>query len=275
MSMPDAKFDASAYWKERLRQHFDLIGVGFKRRSVAYNRWVYRVRTESLDELFRRHGWPIEGKAVLDVGCGTGYFIDHWLQRRARRVTGLDVTEVSVERLRNRFPEAEFVCADIAEPNVDVGGTFDLISIFDVLYHIVDDKRFEQAVKNLSRLCHPGSRVIITDMFGKRTVEVVKHVRNRSKDRYQEIFSKNGFRLLELRPLFFTLMPPSRLANRPAYWVGTLGWEALTFPARWEWLGGAIGSVLYGVDSGLRRWFPRGPSHHLAVFEFTGTEPTP
>lgn len=223
--MPDAKFDAGAYWKERLRQHFDLIGVGFRRRSVTYNRWVYRVRTESLDELFRRHNWPIEGKAVLDVGCGTGYFIDHWLRRGAVGVTGLDVTEVSVERLKDRFPYAKFVCADIAEPNLDVVGTFDYVSIFDVLYHIVDDTKFEQAVRNLSRLCRPGSRVIITDMFGKRTVEVVKHVRNRSRDRYQEIFLKNGFRLLELRPLFFTLMPPSRLASPPAYWVGTLAWK--------------------------------------------------
>jgi len=272
MSMPDTKFDAGDYWRQRLRQHFDLTGVGFRRRSIAYNRWVYRVRTELLDEMFRQHGWPIEGKAVLDVGCGTGYFIDHWLRRGARRVTGLDVAEVSVEKLKSRFPDARFVRADIAEPGLDVDGTFDYVSIFDVLYHVVDDKKFEQAVDNLSRRCRTGSRVIVTDMFGQRTVEVVKHVRNRSVDRYREVFEKYGFRLLELRPLFFTLMPPSRLAGRTAYWLGTLSWEVLTFPARWEWLGGVAGSVLYGVDSGLRRRFKTGPSHHLAVFEFAGTE---
>ena len=274
-SMLDAKFDASAYWKERLRQHFDLIGVGFRRRSTAYNRWVYRVRTESLDELFRRHDWLIEGKTVLDVGCGTGYFIDHWLRRGARQVTGLDVTEVSVERLTRRFPNAEFVCADIAEPNLDVDRTFDYVSIFDVLYHIVEEKSFEQAVQNLSRRCRPGSRVIITDMFGRRTTEVVKHVRNRSLDRYREVFSKNGFELCDIRPLFFTLMPPSRLGRWPGYWAGTLGWEILTFAARWEWSGRVVGRMLFGVDTRLRRWFKRGPSHHLAVFEYTGTVRTP
>jgi SAM-dependent methyltransferase len=270
--MPDAKFDAGSYWKERLRRNFDLTGVGFRRRSKAYNRWVYRVRTEALNELFRRKGWPIDGKAVLDVGCGTGFFVDHWLQNGAARITGIDVTEVSVERLKKRFPKAEFVLADVSEPGLDVKGTFDYVSIFDVLYHIVDDKRFEQAVANLSRLCRPGSRVIITDMFGRRTVEVVKHVRNRSLDRYQEIFSKNGFELLEMKPLFFTLMPPSRVASRPVYWAGTLAWEALTFLARWEAFGGVVGGGLYRVDSGLRRLFHRGPSHHVAVFEFKGTE---
>jgi SAM-dependent methyltransferase len=230
------------------------------------------VRAEALNELFKRRDWPVEGKAVLDVGCGTGFFVDHWLQRGASRVTGVDVTEVSVERLEKRFPKARFVLADVSEPGLDVDGTFDYVSIFDVLYHIVDDKRFEQAVANLSRLCRPGSRVIVTDMFGKRTVEVVKHVRNRSLDRYQEIFSKNGFELLEMKPLFFTLMPPSRVASRPVYWAGTLAWEALTFLARWEALGGVVGGWLYRVDSGLRRLFRRGPSHHVAVFEFKGTE---
>jgi len=271
-SMPDTNFDASAYWKDRLEQRFDLTGVGFKRRSAAYNRWVYRVRTDLLDDLFERHEWSSEGKAVLDVGCGTGYFIDHWSKRQARPIVGVDVTEVSVERLTERFPEAEFECADITAPDLTLNGTFDYISVFDVLYHVVDDRRFEQAVQNLSRLCRPGSKVIITDMFGERTVKVVKHVRNRSLTSYTEIFSKKGFRLLSITPLFFTLMPPGRLAGKLAYWIGTLGWEALTMLARWNGPGQMIGSVLYKVDSTLRRRFDRGPSHHLAVFEDVGTE---
>jgi len=271
MSMPDTKFDANAYWKDRLGDRFDLTGVGFKRRSVAYNRWVYRVRTELLDDLFGRHGWPIEGKAVLDVGCGTGYFVDHWSRRQASSIVGVDVAEVSIERLAQRFSQAEFHCADIAAPDLSIDRTFDYISVFDVLYHIVDDRRFEQAVTNLSRLCQPGSKLILTDMFGERTVEVVKHVRNRSLNCYTEVFAKRGFRLLDITPLFFTLMPPTRLTNRLAYWVGALGWETLTFPARWEKLGALTGRVLYRVDSGLRGRFNRGPSHHLAVFEFMGT----
>lgn len=270
--MPDTKFDAGKYWQDRLGEHFDLIGVGFKRRSVAFNRWVYRVRTELLDDLFRRYEWAIEGQAVLDVGCGTGFFIDHWSRRQASPIAGVDVTEVSIEKLTDRFPEAELFCADITAPDLKVSGTFDYVSVFDVLYHVVDDRRFEQAVANLSRLCRPGAKVMVTDMFGERTVEVVKHVRNRSLNCYTQVFSKEGFRLLDIKPLFFTLMPPSRLANRPAYWIGTLAWEALTFPARWEKLGEIIGRVLYRVDLDLRRRFDRGPSHHLAVFEFEGTE---
>lgn len=269
--MPQAQFDAGAYWKSRLRDNFDLTGVGFLRRSEAYNKWVYRVRTRQLDRIFQSHGWPVKGRAVLDIGCGTGYFIDHWLTRGADPVVGVDVAEVSVERLREKFPGVRFHRADISEARVDIEGTFDYVSIFDVLYHIVDDRRFEQAVANLSGLCRPGARVIITDMFGAVTTEVVKHVRNRSAAHYQEVFSRHGFSLKVLSPLFFTLMPPARLANKAAYWAGTLFWEALTLPARWQPLGKLWGAGLYGVDAVLRQLLNRGPSHHLAVFEYEGT----
>jgi SAM-dependent methyltransferase len=268
--MPDTKFDAGAYWKDRLGRQFDLTGVGYRRRSAAFNRWVYRVRTELLDELFEQNGWPLEGRAILDVGCGTGYFIDHWLRRKARPIVGIDVTEVSVQTLAQRFPEARFQLADLGEPNLAVDGQYEYISVFDVLYHIVDDRRFEQAVANLSRLSHAGSKVIITDLFGNSSVKGKKHVRNRSLDCYTEVFAKKGFRLLEIRPLFFTLMPPGRLAGWLGYWVGSLGWEVLTMPARWERLGQLWGRLLYKVDSNLRRRFDRGPSHHLAVFEYVG-----
>lgn len=270
--MPDNKFDPGAYWKERLGGRFDLTGVGYRRRSRAFNRWVYRARTELLDELFEQYGWPFKGRAILDIGCGTGYFIDHWLQRKAGKVEGIDVTEVSVNRLTEKFPEARFRLADVGAPDLEVDGQFDYVSIFDVLYHIVDDRRFEQAVANLSRLSRIGTKVIITDLFGTSSVKGKKHVRNRSLDCYTEVFAKKGFRLLDIRPLFFTLMPPGRLAGWLGYWIGNIGWEILTLPARWEKAGQLWGRLLYGVDSNLRRRFDRGPSHHLAVFEYVGTE---
>jgi len=270
--MPQAEFDAGAYWKNRLRNNFDLTGVGFLRRSQAYNSWVYRARTRQLDRVFTVHDLPLRGRAVLDIGCGTGYFIEHWLIRGADPVVGVDVTEVSVERLKERYPENRFYCADVSAPTLDIVGTFDYVSIFDVLYHIVDDRRFEQAVANLARLCRPGARVIVTDMFGARTTEVVRHVRNRSAERYRDVFSRHGFVLRTLQPLFFTLMPPTRLANRAAFWAGTLSWEALTLPARWQPLGHLWGASLYGVDTLLAGALKRGPSHHLAVFQFAGTE---
>jgi SAM-dependent methyltransferase len=80
-------------------------------------------------------------------------------------VTGLDITEASIERLRERFPQAEFVRADVSDE--PPAGTYDVVNAFDVLYHITDDARWSRAVRNLAKAVAPGGIFLITDVFDR------------------------------------------------------------------------------------------------------------
>jgi 2-polyprenyl-3-methyl-5-hydroxy-6-metoxy-1,4-benzoquinol methylase len=264
-------FSPRTYWETRLKERFDLTGAGFRRKSAAFNRWVYKVRTEALHELFRKYDWPVKSCAVLDVGCGTGYFIEYWLNRKAHPVVGIDIAETSINRLKEAFPNAEFHLVDLTESPPEIDQKFDYISIFDVLFHIVDDDRFARAIENLASLCKPGCRIFVTDLFGSETVASVKHCRNRSLNIYTDLFSRSGFKLIDLRPLFFVLLPPSRISNAVLRWAGILIWEAVTWITRWNIFGDLLGRILYNIDSVLRKIFKRGPGSHIAFFEFDGT----
>ncbi len=224
-----------------------------------------------LDALIDNNDWPIKDRAVLDVGCGTGYFIDYWTRRQASPIMGVDLAEVSIDNLKSRYPDARFACADLSDPELKLHGSYDYISIFDVLYHIVDDGKFALAAGNLAKVCRPGSKVFVTDLFGSRTVSLVKHCRNRSLGLYEKIFSEHGFKLIDIKPLFYMLMPPTAVANGFLRWLGVLAWEAVTFAGRWELPGRLLGRLLYGFDAALRKVFRRSPSGQLAVFEFVGT----
>ena len=77
-----------------------------------YNEWMYRVRGRVFDAVVARHFLPggrpspAPGAApfkVLDVGAGTGFYVDRWLALGGS-VTGVDLTDVAVDRLRERFP---------------------------------------------------------------------------------------------------------------------------------------------------------------------------
>ena len=263
-------FSPKTYWETRLKERFNLTGVGFRRKSVAFNRWVYKVRTEALYELFRKYEWPIKSRAVLEVGCGTGYFIEYWLNRKAHPVVGIDIAETSIKKLKEAFPKAEFYLVDLSEPDLNLDERFDYISVFDVLFHIVDDNRFARGIENLASLCKPGCKIFVTDLFGSETVAAVKHCRNRSLNIYMDLFSRSGFKLIDLSPLFFVLLPPSRLSNVVLRWAGILIWEMATWITRWEIFGDLLGRILYNVDSVLRKIFKRGPGSHIAVFEFDG-----
>ncbi len=177
------------FWERRLEEQFDLRGTGETRLSLEYNRACYALRATVLTRTLRQAGFDPRGRSVLDVGCGTGFFTAYYLGRGAR-VTGVDIARTSVERLRRQFPEAGFLLADVSE--VDLEGRFDLVNAFDVLYHIVDDARWEAALRRLGAAVLPGGLLLVTDTFvGFPTG--AQHNRMRGLAEYRRVLEPLGF----------------------------------------------------------------------------------
>ena len=175
------------FWEGRLRDQFDLRGTGETERSMGYNRACYALREQTLTRALRDAGVTLAGARVLDVGCGTGFFTAYYVAHGAE-VTGLDITEVSVERLRARFPQARFLHADVSEAPLDE--RFDVVNAFDVLYHITDEARWQQALRHLARAVAPGGVLLVTDAF--RDLGGAEHNVMRSLERYRAVLEPAG-----------------------------------------------------------------------------------
>lgn len=95
---------------------------------------------------------------ILDVGCGTGGNLQ--ALKRYGQVAGLDISPIAIEFARRRPLPLLMQASGLALPFPD--DTFDLITIFDVLYHrwITDDKN---ALTELYRAIRPGGWLLITD----------------------------------------------------------------------------------------------------------------
>ncbi len=184
------------FWDRRLSEQFDLRGTGETGLSLAYNRACYRLRLEVLARALRAAGLDPRGRRVLDVGCGTGFFTAFYLERGAQ-VTGVDIAPTSIERLRARFPQASFVLADVSE--AAPAGDFDLVNAFDVLYHIVDDARWEAAVRRLGEAVTPGGTLLVTDTFAKLGA-IAEHNRMRPLAEYRRVLEPLGFTLGRVWP---------------------------------------------------------------------------
>jgi len=184
------------FWEERLREQFDLRGTGETGLSLAYNRACYTLRREVLEHALASARVTLAGARVLDVGCGTGFFTQFYLDHGAH-VTGLDITSASVERLALQFPEARFVLADVSEAVAD--GPFDVVNAFDVLYHITDDARWQQAVTHLARAVAPGGVLLVTDMFASQPGLAVHNVM-RPLERYRSLIESAGLTVTGLHP---------------------------------------------------------------------------
>lgn len=182
------------FWDRRLKDQFDLRGTGETGLSIAYNEACYRLRREVLDRALQKAGVDPQGRRVLDVGCGTGFFTAYYLERGAR-VSGIDIAPTSIERLRARHPQSTFILGDVSE--TPVGETFAIVNAFDVLYHITDDARWESAVRNLAKAVEPGGVLLLTDLFTEFK-QLKSHNVARTLDRYERVFEEEGLRVAGL-----------------------------------------------------------------------------
>ena len=195
-----------------------MAGVGLAGFSEAYNKSLYALKTIALNRVLEKHRVDVHGKSVLDIGCGTGFFTEYYRSRGARRICGVDITHVSVIRLRQKYPDCVFEIADIGGESKPFDETFHVVNVFDVLYHIIDDVRFENAMRNISALTRHGGWIVITDVFGERDSSPAEHVRFRSLEKYRRTFVRNALDRLGIFPLYYLmnrrLLLPPRLVSR-------------------------------------------------------------
>jgi SAM-dependent methyltransferase len=189
-------YDPRRFWEERLSEHFDLRSSGETGLSLAYNRACYALRAEVLARALADAGFDPRGKRVLDVGCGTGFFTA-WYLARGADLTGVDLTDASIERLRAAYPAARFVRADIGETAPE--GRFDLVHVFDVFFHITDDRRWEAAMRNAAGAVAPGGRLVYTDVFAAPR-GLASHNVTRPLERHRALLRETGLEMKLLRP---------------------------------------------------------------------------
>jgi SAM-dependent methyltransferase len=271
-------FDNREYWEARLREHYSLAGVGYLRLGRRYNEWMYRVRGTVFDRVAaslksvnreqstvngkNRTGW--EGCEVLDIGSGTGFYVDRWL-RLGARVTGLDLTDVAVTELGRAFPQARFVRADIGSSLEGVplsSACFDAVSAFDVLFHLVDDAAYARAFGNIAALLKPGGWFLWSDNFLRHPTERVAHQASRPLAESARLVAAAGFDVVERVPMFVLMNYPADTTSRLARW----GWTAMVAPALLaEPLGWLLGAALFPLEKALVRLKRESPSTELMV----------
>lgn len=202
--LQEIKYNPQDFWETRLREKFSLLGTGHSGFSEHYNTYMYKRRARVLTKALAALRIKLEGKKVLDIGCGTGFFVDYYLRNKASSVVGLDITSVSIERLKNKFPSQRFYQCDISSARLSSEENFDIINIFDVAYHITDDDNFRKAIENISYCCHEGTWLFITDSLVPRLANS-SHVKYRTLQMYREILDKKGIVIIKVYPVFHLL----------------------------------------------------------------------
>jgi SAM-dependent methyltransferase len=261
-AMGGADPHAASYWNARLSTNWSSAGVG----SLAYGRQVNKWRNRVRVRVFRRALGDVEldpaSARVLDVGAGTGLYLSEWQRLGVRSLVGLDIADAAVRRLRVAYPGVELHQADIGGESLPfAAGSFDLVSAFAVLFHIVDDGRYRAAIRNLSDVLAPRGYLLVTDSPLSVERREGRYWVARSEEAIRRALADVELEVVSIRPESVLLSPPQRLGEP---W--TTGWDRLmSYAAGREWAGWAAGAVAYPFELALTARLTRGPSTDLFV----------
>jgi SAM-dependent methyltransferase len=106
---------------------------------------INRARMTHLDFL----GFPLEGKRILDVGCGVGH-LAHFFLRRGCEVVCVDGRKENIVSLCARYPDVEAHVADVQTDPLIRFGKFEVVFCYGLLYHLANPLA---GLQNMASVC--------------------------------------------------------------------------------------------------------------------------
>jgi SAM-dependent methyltransferase len=142
------------------------------------------------------------GAAVLDIGCGSGVPIARFFVDYGFALTGVDAAPAMIGICRERFPEAEWVVADMRR--LALARHFDAVFAWDSLFHLPpDDQRRMFSV--FAAHAAPGAPLLFTsgpaagepvgDLYGAPLYHA-----SLDAAEYRDLLAAHGFSVLNYAP---------------------------------------------------------------------------
>jgi ubiquinone/menaquinone biosynthesis C-methylase UbiE len=165
--------------------------------------------------------FPLAGKHVADIGCGTGQWLEEFTLWGATpaNLHGIDLLEDRASESRRRLRQSDIHCGDASKlPWPD--GQMDLISQFTVFSSILDREMRESIAREMCRVLKPGGHILWYDC--RYSSPVRPAVRGLNREAIRKIFPNSSIRFAST-----TLLPPLSRAIAKHSWRAAAALEAI------------------------------------------------
>ena len=164
------------------------------------------------------------GKAVLDLGCNEGFFVEKFLEVGAERAVGVDLNNQLIEMAKERVPSAEFYADNwenfLQDQKED---SFDIIIMLSALHY---SKNYRKTFERINRILKPNGVFIIEASVDPNKHGYMVPVERTSDIGTDTVYHFTGPALLQLAEKWFgvrwvsqSVMQPGDPVKRAIYYL--------------------------------------------------------
>ncbi len=202
--------------------------------------------------------------SVLDVGSGTGFYLDRWRELGATPIVATDLTAVAVKRLRASHPDTDAARFELGSDPPEELRTrrFGAISAMEVVFHLLDDARYRRAFVTLYELLEPAGVLVFSENFLHDDELRGPHQRSRTLEQIEHVVREAGFEIIRRRPQFWLMNAPHDSSSRfrRLWWRGVAG-----IASRSDAAGACLGALLYVPEVLAVNRMREGPSSEMMI----------
>ena len=155
----------------------------------------------------------IQGKKVLDFGCGVGYSSEFFLKSPLQTLTGVDLSAQRIKQCHNSLDskKASFIVSD-CEQTCLKNNSFDIIFGNAILHHL----DLKTSILEIKRLLKINGRAIFIEPLGHNPlINIIRRLTPKARTKDERPLKASDFNVikhyfpgsLKINPLFFSIIP--------------------------------------------------------------------
>jgi len=164
------KYDDTKWWDAS----FYTEGVSDRqtisqKKSVITAKYHYASMELLILKHLRNNEISVSHANILDIGSGSGHWIDFYKSLEPKMITGMDVALSSFNHLQNKYSEdssIEIYQGKALEVISKLTGDYDLVNAVGVMFHIVDDSEWQDTIYAIGTIIIKGGVFIVGGHFG-------------------------------------------------------------------------------------------------------------
>ena len=166
----------------------------------------YKAILNAWEDFYNYLNLNSKNSEILDYGCGVGPVIEKVIKFNPKKITGIDISEVSISKAKEKFTKSESkveLLVNNCEKTTFNNDKFDIVYGLGILHHL----QFSKCINEISRILKPDGKLLFIEPLG--TNPLINFYRlltpkSRSRDEHPLIFKdfeiiKSNFRSVNIK----------------------------------------------------------------------------